>query len=391
MRRISVVIPSYNHARFLRTTLPSVLTQDYPNLELVIVDDGSSDGSPDLIEELIAGATIANVVFIRQANAGAHAAIMRGIAAASGDVLTILNSDDYYEPGRLSELMRHVPATGDFMVFSQVHFVNMAGERLQPGEGHLLWYDRALREASACPTIGYGLLRNNFSLTSGNLVFTRTLYEAVGGFAHYRLCHDWDFLMKTVLLTEPIFVTKPLMCYRVHDSNTTLSVSKNQEEEEGVAAYSAYFAAAARQAPANPLAPSHHHWPSYFDHFIDAYAPWFSPEPIRKAVGLPPPPPAATWEPWGQAIELAGPDFGYLTTPQPGRQDALAMLRHQALQQAFSPQAEPAAGVPAETPPSPEPEHAPAPAPATPPAPPSLGKRVMARLARYGLPVGQQS
>ena len=324
MRRISVIIPSYNHARFLPKTLPSVLDQDYPNLELVIVDDGSSDGSPELIEKLIAGAPSGKVVFIRQSNAGAHAAIMRGIAAASGEILTILNSDDYYEPNRLSELMRHVPEQGDFMVFSLVHFVDMNGNRLEPGAGHLVWYERALREASVCPTVGYGLLRNNFSLTSGNLVFTRTLYDAAGGFSHYKLCHDWDFLMKTLLYVEPIFVQKPLMNYRVHDSNTTLSVVQLQEEE-GISAYSSYFSMVKDRLPANHLAPCRDHWPVYFDYFIDTYAPWFSPQPIRLAVGMEPAPAKPEWSAWKEAI-ADGRDCGYLTQPVPG-QAALAIVR----------------------------------------------------------------
>lgn len=392
MRRISVVIPSYNHARFLPITLPSVLNQDYPNLELVIVDDGSSDGSPELIEQLIAGASTVDTIFIRQANAGAHAAIMRGVAASSGEVLTILNSDDYYLPGRLSELMRNVPAEGDFMAFSLVHFVNDAGLRLTPDAGHMLWYDRALREASACPTIGYGLLRNNFSLTSGNLVFTRTLYDAIGGFAHYKLCHDWDFLMKAVLRVEPIFVPKPLMCYRVHDSNTTLSVMGLQEEE-GTAAYGAYFTAAAEQPPANRLAPCARYWPGYFERFIDACAPWFSPEPIRKAVGLPPPPPAPAWVPWGQAFSLpAAQDFGYLAAPALN-QDALALQRDDAFQRAFAaPAAAPAAAH--EALPAPPAAPAPPPAIASPPAetptPPGLLSRAIGRLARGGLSLARR-
>ena len=103
--RVSVVIPSYNHELFVERALRSVLEQDYPDLELVVVDDGSTDGTRAVVERVLAEPTRCKLVYEAQANAGAHAALERAIALSSGEVIAVLNSDDYFHPQRLARLV----------------------------------------------------------------------------------------------------------------------------------------------------------------------------------------------------------------------------------------------------------------------------------------------
>jgi glycosyltransferase involved in cell wall biosynthesis len=93
---ISIIIPSHNHRRYVVDAVMSVLSQSYREIELLVIDDGSSDGSPDLI----AAIKDSRLVLVRQQNKGAHAAINRGLEMARGDFIAILNSDDLYHPRR---------------------------------------------------------------------------------------------------------------------------------------------------------------------------------------------------------------------------------------------------------------------------------------------------
>src|ERR1044072_6676332 len=97
---IAVVIPLYNHERYIADTLRSVLAQTRPAEKIVIVDDGSTDGSAAVVQREF---TDARIVLIQQKNAGAHAAINRGIKEATDcEFIAILNSDDLFDPRRLA-------------------------------------------------------------------------------------------------------------------------------------------------------------------------------------------------------------------------------------------------------------------------------------------------
>ena len=99
---VSVVIPSYNHARFIGEAVDSVLGSSFKDLELVIVDDGSDD---DTLDVLLPYRAEPRVTIQAQENRGAHAAINVGLALAGGSILFILNSDDAYHPDRIGRLV----------------------------------------------------------------------------------------------------------------------------------------------------------------------------------------------------------------------------------------------------------------------------------------------
>lgn len=327
MALVSVVIPSFNHARYVQRAVRSVIEQSYAELELIIIDDGSSDGSEALIREAIADHRGRRIEFHVQANAGAHQAIMRGLSLARGNILTILNSDDFYEPARIERLMRAVPSAGDFIAFSKVRLIDDNNLDLPADAPLQHWYDQALRDAARCPTVGYALLRNNISVTSGNLLFTRALYERVGGFRHFKMCHDWDFLMRATHHVEPIYVQEPLMAYRYHEANTLRSTT-HLLEKEGVEALNDFVDLGLAQPPPNQLAPGWAHWPAYFDVFIGRFACWFSREPMARFIRNRPRPAA---KPHGRTIwvdnaSLGLPQTDFLTSPVAGP-EAYALLR----------------------------------------------------------------
>jgi glycosyltransferase involved in cell wall biosynthesis len=263
--RVGVVIPIYNHEAFVGDAVRSVLGQTVDAVELVAVDDGSKDASADAARDAIAAFPGRRARLIEQDNRGAHAAIMRGFAELDTPVCAVLNSDDLYEPDRFERML---PALDGplAIAFSGLHLIDDAGRPLPPDHAWSRWYATALTAADTEPTIGFALLVHNFSVTSGNFVFTRALYDRLEGFGDQKFVHDWDFLIRSVALTEPVFLPDRLMRYRVHGANTTESVRGLMESECETAA-SRFATLAMETVDTNPIAPSGWHWPSYWDRF----------------------------------------------------------------------------------------------------------------------------
>jgi glycosyltransferase involved in cell wall biosynthesis len=274
-RLLSVVIPSHNGARFIGASIRSVFEQTYRPIELVIVDDGSTDESIEVIRETCREPLVDNLIIVEQSNEGAHTAIMKGLEMSSGEYLSILNCDDFYHPDRFTELipaLRHEWG----LAFSGIRFVGEDGSPLPRSHGWPAWYEKALRETDDCPAAGYALLLHNFSVTSGNFLFTKDLYRQLGGFSTHRFVHDWDFLIRSVYYTEPVFERKELMSYRIHQSNTTESV-RHLLFDEATDALNRFIALCDAGEPPNRLAPCALHWPRFFPEFIASHSPFFAP------------------------------------------------------------------------------------------------------------------
>lgn len=263
---VGVVIPSYNHERFVGEAVRSVLGQTHADVELVVVDDGSRDRSVEVVRETIAGFPGRHARVIGQENRGAHAAIMRGVEALRTPVVAVLNSDDAYEPDRFERILPALEGRELGVAFTGLTLIDDAGRALSPHHAWSRWYAAALTAAETEPTIGFALLVHNFSVTSGNFVFTRALYDRLGGFGDQKFAHDWDFLIRSVALTEPVFLSDKLMRYRVHGTNTTEMVRGLMEAECG-GAVGRYRALLAAHPGGNPLAPCGRNWPSYWERF----------------------------------------------------------------------------------------------------------------------------
>ena len=121
---VSIVTPSFNQARFLEATIESVLSQDYPRIEYMVVDGGSTDGSLDIIQKY-AGRL---AWWVSEKDRGQTDAINKGFNRATGQILAWLNSDDTYEPRAVGKAVKYLMAHPELgMVYADCNYINEEG------------------------------------------------------------------------------------------------------------------------------------------------------------------------------------------------------------------------------------------------------------------------
>jgi glycosyltransferase involved in cell wall biosynthesis len=183
MSAISVIIPTYNHAAFVGEAIQSVLGQTFRDLELVVVDDGSTDAT----QEVLGQVGDPRLCVVRQANAGLLAARSAGVNATTAPFVTFLDADDVFLPDTLATMEQYLRAHPDVgLVAGGVRYIDSAG--------------RVLGEHVAMPAsldVADLLLHN--PITVSGILLRRTWYERVGGFATgrvYDACGDWHLWLR---------------------------------------------------------------------------------------------------------------------------------------------------------------------------------------------------
>jgi len=213
---VSVVVPAYNHARYVAEAIASVAAQTYPHLELIIIDDGSRDGTADVVEQALASFTRPSR-FVRRSNRGAPATLNEGAALASGRYVAFLNSDDFYTPDRIETLVDAIARTGSSWGFSLVS--HAYGDGAAPPAGAVDIQQKQRNFLGSTPP-SFTFVEFNVAVSSGNLFVERAFFDSVGGFRDHRYNHDWDFCLRACAHAEPVIVERPLYRYRLHGGNT---------------------------------------------------------------------------------------------------------------------------------------------------------------------------
>lgn len=216
---ITVVIPCHNAEPYLAAAIESVLRQRGAAFEIVVVDDGSSDGSARLVEE-----RFPQVRLLRQANQGVAAARNRGIEQARGDWIAFLDADDLWADGKLQAQCRLLRSRPDCrLCYTAWHVWPSDGPA--PSAGFLrAALDRgrdAARWAGPSGWIYRDLLRECAVWTSTVLV-ERSLVAAVGGFdTGLTIGEDWDLWLRASRETPILRIPEPFAFYRMHPASLT--------------------------------------------------------------------------------------------------------------------------------------------------------------------------
>lgn len=211
---VSVIIPSYNHRQYVLQAIESVLNQDWPEIDLLVIDDGSSDGSAELIDEH--QRTHGGYRFVSRENKGLVATLNEALASVCGDVLCLLASDDYLPPGSLSVRARLLQARPECVaVFGdglRVHGEVQSVERiLDERRKRLFAMEDPIPE-----------FINGVNLPIHLLMARRQVFNDLGGFdPRYRRCEDLEIQLRLFLAGPVRFVDQPVYCYREHATNTS--------------------------------------------------------------------------------------------------------------------------------------------------------------------------
>jgi glycosyltransferase involved in cell wall biosynthesis len=217
VKTISVIIPAYNYARYLREAIDSVFAQTYPALELIVVDDGSTDDTPDVV------AAYGNRIrAIRQQNQGVSAARNSGIAAARGEYVSFLDADDLWHPQKLELQMARFDASPNLgLVYCGAESFNAEGQTMQ------VWrHGREGRVAVSMLRFDGGAM----AAPGCNIVAPRRVAEEIGGFdTRMTVSEDWDFYYRVAARYEIGFVPEPLVRYRIHASGAHRNIPEMEK------------------------------------------------------------------------------------------------------------------------------------------------------------------
>ena len=252
--RASVVIASYNHAKYIATCLDSVFDQSFEDIEIVLLDDGSTDGSFDIATTLLSQphyrARFSNIVVeANSLNLGAAATWNRAIAKASGDLIFLLNSDDLFAPSRVEIFASRWCERPHYFGFSYTCPIDDSGRETGTAAAADVKY-RPARQLLRSPLVSWALLDFNITITTGNFVFTKSLFDAVGGFSNLKYCHDWSFALRSATIVEPDIITSAHYFYRLHASNSFLKLAA-LADEEAMQCYLDYSELAVQSVPTN--------------------------------------------------------------------------------------------------------------------------------------------
>ena len=209
---VSVIIPNYNNANYIVDTIESGLAQDYPNTEIIVIDDGSTDGSIEILRKY------GNQIRVISTNhRGASAARNSGILAARGDLIALMDSDDIWLPNKLTLQVTHMlEGTLDLVYCGGRQFGDIdINARIYSPQ-----YEGNCRKAfednptSAVIVLGCSGAIFRKSLLSFSGLFDTTFQNAA---------EDWDFFRRYCVNTKVGFVKEELVLYRKHSNNLSSS------------------------------------------------------------------------------------------------------------------------------------------------------------------------
>ncbi len=199
---VSVVIPTYRRAAFLRRAIESVLAQTYPPVEVIVVEDGSRDAGN------VASSFGERVRYVWQENQGAAVARNTGAAGARGAWIALLDDDDYWVPDKLERQMALVDA------FPSIGFVHANYFWVRDGKRE----PRPERRVHAVPSgwVTQELILSRFSINTSTALIREDVFRRVGGFnPAYRVVQDYDLWIRLSQVCQFGYLAAPLACYEV--------------------------------------------------------------------------------------------------------------------------------------------------------------------------------
>ena len=204
---VSIVTPSFNQARYLEAAIQSVLSQNYPRLEYIVVDGSSTDGSVDIIKRYESRLAW----WVSEKDQGQTDAINKGFARAKGDILAWINSDDTYEPDALSSAVKFLQTHPEIgLAYGDANYIDDEGKVI----GHF----------PAAQTDLIRLRRGYVHIPQQAAFFRADLWRAVGPLdPSFYFAMDYDLWIRLAARSEVKYVPQTWANFRLHTSGKTIS------------------------------------------------------------------------------------------------------------------------------------------------------------------------
>jgi glycosyltransferase involved in cell wall biosynthesis len=216
--KISIVTPSFNQAAFIEEALWSVKRQDYPNVEHIVMDGASTDGTVEILRRYSAQPGWEHLHWVSEPDRGQTHAINKGFAGATGDILAYLCSDDVYAPGAFSFVSDFLTRNPDIdLLYGECWFVDEAGAVIRQKRPEA--FSRKL------------LLRKN-CIWQPTVFFRRRVWEATGPLnENLNFAMDYEYWLRVALKARIRSVNRHLACYRWQRDSKTISRERDQLRE----------------------------------------------------------------------------------------------------------------------------------------------------------------
>ncbi len=214
---VSIIIPTYNHAKYLIDSIKSVQAQDYPNIELIVLDDGSTDNTADILLQLGN-----DVIWKRQENIGQSQTLTKGWKMSKGEILGYLSADDTLSRNAVSTSVKTLMKNSDVVAtYCNFNLIDPNSHIIKEINLPEFSYEKMLGEVN-CP-IGPGAF------------FKRSTYINSGPWnARYKQMPDYDFWLRLGLLGKFVRLPKVLASYRVHEDSQSYSITTLERSIEPI-------------------------------------------------------------------------------------------------------------------------------------------------------------
>ena len=218
LSKVSVIIPAYNREAFIRETIESVLEQTYSNIELIVVDDGSTDNTLKIVKEYKEKLDL--LQHPGGVNKGQSAAINLGLKVSTGEYIAILDSDDLFAPKKIELQIEHLIKNLDVgLVYANGIAIDTNGAEL-----HVM-IQKGHKEENKPELV---LLNSYYNIPS-NALIRKSVFEIVGGFdEELRSAQDHDMAIRIAEVTRLNYIDKVLWYYRRHKETQSVQHSERR-------------------------------------------------------------------------------------------------------------------------------------------------------------------
>ena len=219
---VSVIVPNYNHGKYLRKRIDSILAQTYQDFELILLDDKSTDDSIDIIKSYQADVHVSHIVINDKNTGNPFYQWKKGIELSKGDLIWIAESDDIADKDFLMILISLMNSNPDAVIaFSHSFLIDEEGCQIDKDfHGHSNPDEVKVFDGEKFAR--YIMTTCNYIFNASMVLFKKSAFTNVSNtFMQYRTCGDWAFWMEICLQGKVIEVGKRLSCFRQHENKVT--------------------------------------------------------------------------------------------------------------------------------------------------------------------------